>query len=272
MTKVSLRQMASPPEPDRMKLDELEHQALDALDSIGVEAPRDSAIESAIALARPLFIRLVAATADDLLKAAATLAATEDRGSLEPEALEQARRALHDQPEIALAFPRAVEMVGITLGLDRESLAWALLVELGERASAEAPELVQVCVQAIGERLEVAWTAGASEPSRALRVFRSAVAIAAGPELRARLLAADQPEHLGLARALIEADPAADPATLVDRFDGARAALAESPPSPALSPPGPEAITDGPKRKFTIVHAILALIILGLTIWHYVFR
>ena len=29
---------------------------------------------------------------------------------------------------------------------------------------------------------------------------------------------------------------------------------------------------DGPKRKFTRVHVILALIVLGLTIWHYVFR
>ncbi|MFO7566646.1 MAG: hypothetical protein R6X02_28645 [Enhygromyxa sp.] len=270
------------PEEDRSQLDEREHQALDTLDSIGPEELatelrtgagdlQAEAIEGAIATARSLFIRLIAATTEDLLRAAEALAASEDRGVLDPEGIAEARRILNEHPEFAPTFDRAVEVVEITLGLERESLAWALIVELGERAQAEAPEPIRSCAATIEDRLDAAWTRGSreAEPSRALRVFRSATVDAAGPELRARLLAADHPEQLALARALIEADPAADPAALVDRFDAARAALAAEAPSPAA---GPEAITDGPKRKFTIVHAILALIILGLTIWHYVFR
>lgn len=268
--------------PAQRRLDEHEHQALDLLDSIesdevsstGAAGIQPEAIEGAIVVARPLFIRLVAGAAEDLLLAAEALAATDDRGSLAGEALDGARRTLNEHPELAPALARAVEVIGVTLGLDRESLAWALLVELGERASAEAPESIRVCAEAIAERLDAAWTPRTSdaeprEPSRALRVFRSASVISAGPELRARLLAADHPEQLALARMLIEADADADPAALVDRFDAARAALASAGSEPAESP---EAITDGPKRKFTIVHAILALIILGLTIWHYVFR
>jgi hypothetical protein len=265
--------MAAQPE-DRWKLDELEHQALDTLDSIDADelstmalaGAADLHVEDAITTARSLFLRLVAAATDDLLRAAEVLATTEDRGTIEPEAIDGARRALNEHREWAPAFAHAVEMVGITLGLDRRSLAWALLVEIGERASGEAPEPVLACARVIGERLDAARTA---IPSRELRVFRSASVASAGPELRARLLAADHPEQLALARALIEADAEADPATLVDRFDVARAALAAQ----ALEgDQSPEAITDGPKRKFTIVHAILALIILGPTIWHYVFR
>lgn len=267
--------MAAQPQ-DRWTPDELEHQALDVLDSVpfsGDAAVEQADLAGAIAAARPLFIRLVALAVEDLLVAAEALAVGEDRGSLELEAIDRARRALNEHPEFAPAFARAVEMVGVTLGLDRESIAWGILVELGERASAEAPEPIQLCARAVGERLDAAQGTD-GEPSRALRVFRSAAGISAGPELRARLLAADHPQHLTLARALIEAsEPSGsrpvDAATLVDRFDAARATLAAAEPR---APEGPEARTDGPKRKFTIVHVILALIVLGLTVWHYVFR
>jgi hypothetical protein len=99
-------------------------------------------------------------------------------------------------------------------------------------------------------------------------VFRSAAVSRAGPSIRARLLAADHPEHLGLALALVDHHAVA--AALVEAFDHARAALeaaAASQPPPDRTPQ-----IDGPKRKFTYVHVILALLVLGLTLWHYVLR
>jgi hypothetical protein len=287
--------MASKPE-DRTVLAEHEHQALDTLEAVplgdvwqashggAAESPFDVAaalreagedlaeIEDAIATARPMFARLIAAMAEPLLIAAEVLAATEDRGALDPEAIGRVRQTLNESPELAPALAGAVETVAMVLGLDRQALAWALLVELGEQANAQAPELVRECSTAIGERLAAAWPAsrqhaGAAEPARALRVFRSAVVAAAGPDVRARSLAADHPEHLPLARTLVESE--SDPAVLVDRFDAARAALVAAEPK---RPDNPEDRIDGPKRKFTIVHLILALIIAGLTVWHYVFR
>jgi hypothetical protein len=249
------------------ELDELEHQALDTLDSTPLQAVKlasgDGAaggqIEGAIATARPGLVRLIAAMADRLLGAAEVLAVTDDRGSLEPEALARVRGILNESPELAPALASAVEGVAVTLGVDREGLAWGVLVEIGEHAHEAAPESVRECSRAIGERLGAAW---AASPSRALRVFRSAAVAAAGPEVRARTLAADHLEHLGLARVLVATET--DPGTLVDRFDEARAALSK--------PDAPETRVDGPKRKFTVVHLVLALIVLGLTVWHYVLR
>ena len=287
--------MASNPE-DRPELSELEHQALDTLEAVPLgemwrssgagaaglqpniaaalrEAGEDlTEIEGAIATARPLFGRLIAIMADRLLTAAEALAVTDERGQLELEALGRVREILNESPELAAALAGAVESVAIVLGLDRQALAWALLVELGERATAEAPESVRACSIVIGERLAAAWpasrqAAGALEPARALRVFRSAAVAAAGPDVRARSLAADHPEHLALARALVERER--DAVVLVDQFDAARAAIAAAEPK---RPEAPEARIDGPKRKFTIVHLILAMIIAGLTVWHYVFR
>lgn len=286
--------MASNPE-DRPVLTELEHQALDTLEAVALaevwQASRTGAagfqdvaaalreagedvdeIEAAIATARPMFVRSIAAMAEPLLTAAEVLAASDERGAIDPKALARAREALNESPELASALAGAVETVAIVLGLDRRALGWAVLVELGEQATAAAPEWLRGCSIAIGERLAAAWPAsrqqaGAAEPSHALRVFRSAVVAAAGPDVRARSLAADHPEHLVLARALVEVE--SDAAVLVERFDAARAALAVAAPKQVE---GPEARIDGPKRKFTIVHVILAAIILSLTVWQYVFR
>lgn len=276
---------------DRTVLGELEHQALDTLEAVGAaglqpdiatalrESGEDLAeIEGAIATAQPLFGRLIAVMAERLLSAAELLAASDERGGLDPEALERVRQTLNESPELAPALAGAVETVAIVLGLDRQALSWALLVGIGERASAAAPEFVRACSSAIAERLAAAWPAsrqetGAAEPARALRVFRSAVVAAAGPDVRARSLAADHPEQLAVARALVERE--SDPVVLVDHFDAARAALAAAEPKPGkllAKPEGPEARIDGPKRKFTVVHLVLALIILGLTVWHYGFR
>jgi hypothetical protein len=263
--------MAGQPE-DGEVLDELEHQALDTLDSTPLDAVRMASatgaagiqIEGAIATARPGFVRLIAAMADRLLTAAEGLARSEDRGSLESEALARVRSILNESPELAPALSSAVEGVAVMLGLDRQALAWGLLVEIGEQAHEAAPESVREYSRAIGDRLGAAW---AANPSRALRVFRSAAVAAAGPEVRARSLAADHLEHLAVARMLVATET--DAATLVDRFDEARAALAASAPA---KPDAPETRVDGPKRKFTVVHLILALIVLGLTVWHYALR
>lgn len=285
---------------DSVALDEGEHQALDHLDSIRPgaawtasqadndefgpvleaalrEAGEDpSAIGESIEITRALFMRTIAQLADRLLLAACALAETAERGDLAIEALERVRATLNESPSFAPAIAAAVEATGVVLGLDREGLAWAILVGLGERTTATAPESVRACSLAIDDRFSAAWPATSSgvepaadrapEAPRSLRVFRSAAMAAAGPSVRARFLAADHPEHLTLARALV--DHHADPDTLVEQFDAARAVLDAS----AQPPSEPEAQTDGPKRKFTWVHLVLALIVLGLTVWHYGLR
>jgi hypothetical protein len=280
-------------EHPRFTLDELEHQALDTLDATAADDPDgdDPELVAARATATSVFRRLIAVAAELLLAAAQQLATTEDRGPLDPEALAQLRDRLREQPDLAPALPSAVEAVGVSLGLEREGMAWLALVQVGEEAGAKADEATRRCAAALAERLAVAHPRAASrvaphasgsqdprpgEPSSALRVFRSAVVTAAGPEVRARFLAADHPEQIELARALVA--QIADPEQLVAQFDAGRAALAAADPpakAPGLGASGvgaAEAITDGPKRKFTRVHLILALIILGLTVWHYGFR
>lgn len=303
ITMVVLRQMSDGPDAlvadprQGLSLDEREHQVLDTLDSLllgslwtslevgqdGIssapptafavavsEAGEDLAeVEAAIEAARPLLVRLIAIMADRLLLAAETLADTDDRGALELGAIARARQTLNESPERAPVLASAVEAVGVSLGLDRQGIAWAILVSLGERASTDADPDLRACSSAIAERLTAAQPSSDATPSRELRLFRSAAVSAAGPEIRARLLAAGRLEHLALARALVEAHE--DPATLVDHFDAAVAALAEA-KSEQVEDSAPELLTDGPKRKFTVVHLILALIILALTVWHYGFR
>jgi hypothetical protein len=282
---------------DNITLGEIEHQALDRLDALAaarwtsLRSPRSEDLSTpqgtldsgedpgevaeAIEITRTALVPSIARAAADLLLAAEALARTEDRGELRPAALESVRAMLDDDPEIAPALAAAVEITGIVLGLDRAGLAWATLIDLGEQTHATAPEQVQACSRAIAERFAAATPKGGPERNldggdptpRALRVFRSAAVAAAGPSIRARFLAADHPEQLDLASALVE--ELDDPALLVDRFDAALATLAED---PRAGTPGPEAVTDGPKRKFTAMHLTLALILLGLTIWHYWFR
>ncbi len=294
VTVVVLTQMSTESE-DRSSLDEHEHQILDTLDSLALgsvwtdtraglgevsgefkaavaDAGEDlDEVEAAIANARPLFLRLISVMAERLLLAAEALAETDDRGALDPESIARTRTALNESPERSPALASAVESVGVSLGLDRQALAWAVLIDLGERASADVDEALRSCSLAITERLTAAQPSSSVDtppPSRALRVFRSAAVSAAGPEIRARYLAAGHPEHLAIARALVEAHE--DPSTLVDQFDAAKAALDAA--AKQAKDQSPELVTDGPKRKFTVVHLILALIILGLTIWHYWFR
>jgi hypothetical protein len=262
-------------------IDEHEHQALDLLD----EQPRGSSqdavsgeVRAAMGTVRGLLARLGAVVTRTLIDAASELARTEDRGSLEIGMLDEIRLTLVENPRLSLAIAPTVETLGTILGLDRDAAAWALLLDLAEQAHAEADDRLLNCSTAIAERLAAAQTsllgssAGlplAGTVSRALRVFRSAAVAQAGPSIRAQLLAADHPEHLGLARALVEHH--ADAATLVDAFDQARTVL-ESAVVERPSPDGAPPQIDGPKRKFTRVHVILALIVLGLTLWHYVFR
>jgi hypothetical protein len=223
-----------------------------------------------------LLTRLVELTSSHLLDAARALAATEQRGELEPERIAEVETEIANNPGLAPALASAVEAVGVSLGLTRQSLAWAVLVDVGDRARANASASLLACSAAIAERLTAARThvgpvvadPEATQPARALRVFRSAAVSAAGPEVRARFLA-DRPEQLPLARALVELH--SDPATLVDQFDAGVRALAQAGQDPSADP-APELVTDGPKRKFTIVHLILASIVLALTVWHYVLR
>jgi hypothetical protein len=256
-----------------VELDEHEHQALDLLDQQPRGAAQDAVpdeVRAAEDIVRVLLARLASVVSITLIDAASQLARTEDRGSLETAVLDEIRLTLVENPRLSLAIAPTVEALGTVLGLDRDGAAWALMLELAGQAQAEADERLLNCSTGIAERLAAAKPSPAGGTiTRSLRVFRSAAVIQAGPSVRAQLLAADHPEHLGLARALVEHQ--ADAATLVDAFDHARAALetvAAERPAPDGAPPQ----IDGPKRKFTRVHVILALIVLGLTIWHYVLR
>lgn len=262
-----------------VELDEHEHQALDLLDEQPRGASQDAVpgeVRAAEDVVRVLLARLASVVSITLIDAASQLARTEDRGSLEIVVLDEIRLTLVENPRLSLAIAPTVETLGTILGLDRDAAAWALLLELAEQAHTEADERLHNCSTAIAERLAATEpnhaSAAGETVTRALRVFRSAAVIQAGPSIRAQLLAADHPEHLGLARALVEHH--VDAATLVDAFDHARTAFetaaAERPARPPSDGAPPQ--IDGPKRKFTRVHVILALIVLGLTLWHYVFR
>ncbi|WP_146661528.1 hypothetical protein [Enhygromyxa salina] len=298
---------APSPEPG-LEIDELEHQALDLLDElrlgaawIAAQPAQDEvlpaagdgtgepgsglgggALEAAIvdageepdrvARAEPivaaLLMRLVTEIAAKLIVAAQALAQSESRGELRSDALARVLALLNESPQLSPAIAPAVETTGMILGLDRASIAWAISISLGERADAAAPAELRACSKAIAERLQAAHPggsgAGSSAIPTALRVFRSAAVAAAGPSIRARLLAAEHTELLPLAAQLVELHR--DPAALVAAFDAARATLVQD------SGEADEPATDGPKRRFTFVHVILALIVLGLTLWHYLWR
>jgi hypothetical protein len=256
----------SPPEseilakPDtRAEVDELEHQALDLLDEQSSPDALSDEVGSAVTVVRGLFLRLAATIGPSLVDAARELAQTEDRGPLEIGMLDEIRLTLTERPQLGLAIDPVRESIGVILGLDRDGAAWTVLLELAEQATAEADGRLHTCSTAITERLAVSGT------SRALRVFRSAAVAQAGPSMRARVLAGDHVEHLGLALALVARHEHVP--TLVDAFDEARALL-----EAAAAKRTDEPQIDGPKRKFTRVHVILALIVLGLTLWHYVWR
>jgi hypothetical protein len=255
----------------RVDIDEHEHQALDLLDEHPRESSQDAVpgeLAGAVATVRGLLPRLGSAVALTLIDAASQLARTEDRGLLEVATLDEIRLTLVEHPRLGLAIAPAAESLGTILGLDRDGTAWALLQALAEQALTEADGRLHACSSALAERLAAAQPTPGHTVTRDLRVFRSAAMAQAGPSIRARLLAADHPEHLGLALALV--DHHADAATLVDAFDHARAALEAA----AVEQPTPDRAPqiDGPKRKFTYVHVILAALVLGLTLWHYVLR
>jgi hypothetical protein len=245
-------------------ISEHEHQALDLLDEL--PSADDSDALAAVEVVRGVLPRLVESLANTLIDAAWQLSQTEDRGSLDAGRLDEIRLTLSEQPRLSLAITPAVETTAVVLGLDRAGAAWAVLSELAEQAGTEAGTSLHACSTAIAERLAAAQSQDGQPVARALWVFRCAAVAQAGPSIRARVLAADHVEHLALARALVEQHR--DAAALVDAFDTAVQALRAAKQEP---PTGPDAI-DGPKRKFTYVHVILAMIVLGLTLWHYVWR
>ena len=77
--------------------------------------------------------------------------------------------------------------------------------------------------------------------------------------------------QLRLANAIVAAQPQATASELLATFEAARAALESAAASETASGTSEPAL-DGPKRRFTWVHALLAAIILALTLWHYLGR
>ncbi|WP_106092055.1 hypothetical protein [Enhygromyxa salina] len=243
-----------------------------ALAAAIVEAGEDPGrVAAAEPIAAALLMRLVTEVAASLVDAAHALAQSESRGDLTPGELSEVAALLNERPTLSPAIAPAVETTGVVLGLDRASIAWAMLISLGERADIAAPPQLRACSTAIADRLQAAHpsgsTLGSSSIPTPLRVFRSAAVIAAGPSVRARVLAADHPELLALAGRLVETH--SDPVELVGAFDAARTALADASRERA-APTEPAA--ERPKRRFTVVHLSLALIVLGLTLWHYLWR
>lgn len=247
-------------------LTEHEHQALDLLDERppGSLNPADPTDSAALTVVREIAPRLVGAVARAMLDAASELARTDDRGPLDAGRLDEIRLTLTEHPRLSLAIRPAVETTVELIGLDPDGAATELLRSLGRELRPD-PAL-DACSMAIADRLAAA--NGDGQISRPLRVFRNAVMTLGGPTIRALTLAFDHPEHFGLARTIVQ-QHRGDAASLVDAFDMAIAALrAANAEPPADGPPA----MDGPKRKFTYVHVILAAIVLGLTLWHYVFR
>lgn len=261
-----------------------EHAALDLLDD-AVDAA-DPELAQARLLARAAFERCTRAAGLTALEAAGELASLD---SIDGELLETGRRTLEAHPELGPALAPAVELCATILGLDRDTPAWAVLLELAaeasERAEAQADtQALLACSDAIAE--QAAALTGAADSgglSPAQRVFRSALVVDGGLGLRARILAADHPQHLRLATALIEGEPDATPGQLVDAFEQAVRAQAKliAEAGAKRGPVVPGGLDDagespgggpGPRRKFSWTHLVLAAIVLGLTIWHYGFR
>jgi hypothetical protein len=277
----------SPSEPSWLvEFDELDHQALDLLDGLGCGAvwltarsqpgPETSAkleralaeedesserVTEAVARVRPLLIGLVGRVAGVVVDAAARLATTDDRGGLEPAAVAALAERLAAQPERGAGIEWATELTLEVLGLARDSIASAIILALPQElpASEHVDEHGET-VAAIGERLERARNRNLRVE---LRVFRSAALRMAGPSLRAAALATERPDAIALALKIVTVH--ADPREQVEQFDRALAATNTAKDEPL-------ATFDGPKRKFTIVHVILAAIVLGLTLWHYIWR
>lgn len=252
-------------------LDDLEHQALDLLEDLdGSNEPGEANADTseAVERVRVAFDRLLIGEADRLLAAAQTLAQAEPSRGIDPDALVQVRAAIATNPRLAPALAPAVELIGLSLGLARDRLAWTLLIERSEVAAVDAPTSFAALSTELAVILRDAWPQpDAAPPSRAMRVFRLSALAGAGPSIRARAIAAEHPEQLRLAQALLVAQPEASPSELLDAFEAARVALESTTIDEA-----PAQTTDGPKRRFTWLHALLAAIVLGLTLWHYLGR
>lgn len=282
-------------------LEEDEHQAFDLLDALAADAlgPRPwtepdpaplaregetpASFAAATQHARAALIRSLALVARGLIDAARPLAASGYALALEPAQLEAAAQQLDARPELAAALAPALETTELSLGLAPGTLAHALLARLSSEARADLPPSLPALDAALSAALRDAWPTvdNADEAPKdrpqavheAQRVFRSASVAMASPPIRARALAAEQPAQLALAERLVAHER--DPATLVETFERALAELeaaAAKAPIEAPKDSGAAPAMDGPKRPFTMIHVVLALIVLGLTLWHYVWR
>lgn len=250
-------------------LDELEHQALDRLEDESLEGdaePIDGVDPDDRRVVEAAFARLAPNHADRLLAAALALADAAPELALDRAVLARARARLAAEPALAPALAPTLELLALALGLPRAGMGFRVLLGLGQRASAQAPAELALLSAELAALLRDAWPREDGEPpNRALRVFRVAALAGAGPSLRARSLAAEQPELLRLADGLLRAHPDASADELVAAFDAAR--TRSEPEQRDEAPQVP-----GPKRRFTWVHALLAAIIAALTLWHYVLR
>lgn len=248
-------------------LDELEHQALDRLEDESLEGeaePIDGVDPDDRRVVEAAFARLAPDHADRLLAAALALAEAAPELALDRGALARARAHLAAEPALAPALAPTLELLALALGLPRAGMGFRVLLGVGERASAQAPAELGLLSAELAALLRDAWPReGGEPPSRALRVFRVAALAGAGPSLRARSLAAEQPELLRLADGLLRAHPDASADELVAAFEAVQSEPEQRDEAPQVP---------GPKRRFTWVHALLAAIIAALTLWHYLLR
>ena len=232
------------PEPD-----ESVHQALDELVEHERLAPD---LDAAAAVVRAWLAAIVPAGADRMLELAGPLASDLDM-------LERARAEEKRDPTRAFELAPVLELLRIRFALPEGSALDELLV--ARPASSES--LVHAS-RLVRELVDESWKPGAS---RAHRAFRAHLLADADLETQARALAADAPDRLGAARMIVAREP--DIARRIASFDS----LAETDADGAAKHDAADPIEARVrKRRFTWLHLVLALVVIGLFAWQYFLR
>jgi hypothetical protein len=172
--------------------------------------------------------------------------------------------ALHADPATAFALAPALAVTARNLSLDPQGLLCAMLAAAVRRPPDPAGPLARV--GEVAERWLEAAALGPGPPELAgecapeLVTLRRRMARDAGAEARARALAADRPDLIDVARAIVRATPDDE------RAGRAFAVASRGEMAAPTGPPGP------PRRPFGRLHVALALALLALFVWHYLLR
>jgi hypothetical protein len=227
---------------------EADHLALDELEDASVHGDERRRAEVHLA---PFVTQLAQELGANLTTALHGVLPLDD-GLVDRASIDELESTLADAPLHLLSYPTGRSLLGEALAAEPAGPLSQHIATLGDGA----PD------RALSATLEV-MTASAYDSGRctpALRHFRVALLRGFHPALRANALAALDPARRDLALELCQQHAKTDP--LLDAFDQARA---EADIDAAKLAPGPP-------RHFSWVHVLFALIIAGLTAYHYLFR